>query len=69
MIQIILNDEFIKLGQALKAAHLCDTGVDAKYVIQDGMVKVNGQVDTRRGRKVYAGDCIEFRGETIKVIK
>ena len=47
---ITLRDEFIKLGQALKAAGLCESGVEAKEVIQDGLVKVNGSVDTRRGR-------------------
>ena len=46
------TDEFIKLGQALKAAGLVESGVEAKEVIQDGMVTVNGEVDTRRGRKL-----------------
>ena len=45
---ITLRDEFIKLGQALKAAGLCESGVEAKEVIQDGLVKVNGSVDTIR---------------------
>ena len=49
---IKLRDEFIKLGQALKAANLVQDGVEAKYVIQDGEVLVNGEVDTRRGRKL-----------------
>ncbi|WP_264294116.1 RNA-binding S4 domain-containing protein, partial [Thomasclavelia ramosa] len=49
---LILVDEFIKLGQALKAAGLVESGVEAKEVIQDGMVTVNGEVDTRRGRKL-----------------
>lgn len=53
---IKLKDEFIKLGQALKAANLVEDGVEAKYVIQDGLVKVNGEADTRRGRKLY-GCC------------
>lgn len=69
MIQLTLRDEFIKLGQALKAVHLCDTGVDAKYAIQDGLVKVNGEVDTRRGRKLYAGDKITFDGKTVEIIR
>lgn len=66
---IKLRDEFIKLGQALKAANLVEDGVEAKYVIQDGEVKVNGEVDTRRGRKLYDGDIISFHGEDIKIIK
>ena len=55
---IKLKDEFIKLGQALKAANLVEDGVEAKYVIQDGLVKVNGETDTRRGRKLYDGDLV-----------
>ncbi len=62
-----LKEEFIKLGQALKAAGLAESGVDAKFAVQDGLVKVNGQVDTRRGRKLYAGDLVEFNGQTIKI--
>ena len=62
-----LRDDFIKLGQALKAAGLVGSGVDAKLVIQDGRVKVNGQVDLRRGKKLVAGDIVEFAGETIKI--
>ncbi len=64
---IKLRDEYIKLGQALKAAGLVESGVDAKFVIQDGLVKVNGQIETQRGKKLVAGDIIEFDGETIKV--
>mgnify|MGYP000852126486 CR=1 FL=1 len=66
---IKLRDEFIKLGQALKAANLVEDGVEAKYVIQDGEVLVNGEVDTRRGRKLYDGDMISFHGEEIKIVK
>ncbi len=64
---IKLRDEFIKLGQALKAAGLVENGVEAKEVIQDGLVKVNGEVDLRRGRKLYDGDLVTFNGEEIKV--
>lgn len=66
---IKFRDEFIKLGQALKAANLVEDGVEAKYVIQDGEVLVNGEVDTRRGRKLYDGDVISFHGEEIKIVK
>ncbi|MCM1326993.1 MAG: RNA-binding S4 domain-containing protein [Bacteroidales bacterium] len=63
--QIIqLKDDFIKLGQALKAAGLVESGVDAKYAVQDGLVKVNGQVETRRGKKLVAGDKVAYNGET-----
>ena len=64
---IKLREEFIKLGQALKAAGLVESGVEAKEVIQEGLVMVNGEVDTRRGRKLYAGDQLVFDGEEIKI--
>ncbi len=66
--EIRIKDEFIKLGQALKLAGVVDDGVQAKMVIQDGLVKVNGEVDDRRGRKVYVGDVISYDGQEIKVI-
>ena len=64
---IHLRDDFIKLGQALKAAGLVESGVEAKLLIQDGQVKVNGQVEVQRGKKLVAGDIVEFDGETIKI--
>lgn len=69
MKEIKLREEFIKLGQALKAADLVSDGIEAKFVIQDGLVEVNGEVDTRRGRKLYDGDLVSFDGETIKIVK
>ena len=67
--EITIRDEFIKLGQALKLAGVVEDGVEAKYAIQDGLVQVNGEVDTRRGRKVYEGDVITFEDQEIKVIR
>lgn len=64
---IHLRDDFIKLGQALKASGLVESGVEAKLFIQDGQVKVNGQVEVQRGKKLVAGDIVEFDGETIKI--
>lgn len=66
---IKLRDDYIKLGQALKAAGLAESGVDAKFAIQDGLVKVNGEVELQRGKKLVDGDVIEFDGETIKITK
>lgn len=66
---IKLRNEFIKLGQALKAANLVEDGVEAKYVIQDGEVLVNGEPDTRRGRKLYDGDVISYHGEEVRIEK
>jgi len=69
MVIINLREDYIKLGQALKAAGLVESGVDAKFVIQDGLVKVNGCVETQRGKKLIAGDIVEFDGEKIKIEK
>ena len=64
---IRLRDEYIKLGQALKTAGLVESGVEAKEVITEGLVTVNGETDTRRGRKLYAGDMVLFDGEEIRI--
>lgn len=66
---IILRDEFIKLGQALKAAGLVESGVDAKFVIQNGEVLVNGKTEIQRGKKLYDGDIVTFEGNTVKISK
>ena len=66
---IKLRDDYIKLGQAIKAANLVESGVEAKFVIQDGLVKVNGQVELKRGKKLVDGDIVEFEGYTIKIEK
>ena len=67
--EIIKLREFIKLGQALKAAGLVKSGVDAKEVIVQGLVVVNGEIETRRGRKLYDGDEVEFDGDKISIQK
>ena len=67
--EIKLRDEFIKLGQALKAAGLVESGVDAKFAIQDGLVKVNGAVEMQRGKKLYPGDEVGFLGKRARVVK
>ena len=69
MEEIRIRDEFIKLGQLLKLADLVQDGVEAKYVITDGLVKVNGEMDDRRGRKVYEGDLVSYDGKEIKVVR
>lgn len=69
MHQIMLRDEYIKLGQALKAAGLVDSGVVAKIVIQEGKVKVNGAVEVQRGKKLYDGDMVEYNSEKIQIMK
>ena len=69
MEQIKLSEEYIKLGHALKAAGLVSSGVEAKIVIQDGLVSVDGEIDTRRGKKLYGGEVIEFDGQAVKIVK
>lgn len=64
---IKIKDEFIKLGQALKLAGLVESGVDAKFVVQDGLVKVNGEICTQRGKKLVDGDVFEFEGSQVTV--
>lgn len=67
MDQIEIKDEFIKLGQALKLAGIAESGVDAKIMIEEETVKVNGETETRRGRKLYDGDSVEARGMSFTV--
>lgn len=62
-----LRDEFIKLGQVLKAVNLVESGVDAKDEILAGNVRVNGEVCTMRGKKLYPGDRVSFAGEEIVI--
>lgn len=69
MEEIILRDDFIKLGQAIKAAGLVESGVEAKIVIQDGEVKANGVVETQRGKKLFGGEVVEYNGSSILIKK
>ena len=69
MNSIKIKDEFIKLGQAMKLANMVSSGVDAKFLITDGLVSVNGEVDVRRGRKLYPGDTFSYNGKTVTVEK
>ena len=69
MEELKLRDEFIKLGQAMKAAGIVSSGIEARVLIQAGQVTVNGEVETRRGKKLYDGDVFEFEGEEFKVVK
>ena len=68
MKEITIKDEFIKLGQAMKLAGLVDSGVEAKEVIQNGEVMVNGETDTRRGKKLYKGDVFSYGESEIKIV-
>lgn len=63
------GDDYIKLGQLLKKANMMSSGVDAKMVILDGLVSVNGEVELCRGKKIYPGDVVTFEGESVKVVR
>lgn len=67
--ELTLRDEYIKLGQALKAAGVAENGVEAKYLIQDGEARVNGAVETARGKKLYDGDEVVCRDVLILIKK
>ncbi|HJQ06532.1 MAG TPA: RNA-binding S4 domain-containing protein [Nocardioides sp.] len=62
-----MKDEMIRLGQFLKLANLIDNGADAKIVCPAGDVSVNGEVETRRGRQLFAGDVVELGGQAARV--
>jgi len=64
-----LRGDYITLGQLLKAENLVEDGAMAKEVIRDGLAKVNGEVDTRRGKKLYPGDVVEFEGNELKIVR
>ena len=67
--EFYLKDDFIKLGQLLKAANLVENGADAKFEIQDGKVFVNGEVEYQRGKKIYKDDIVKYNGKEIVVRK
>ena len=67
MTSIKIKDEYIKLGQALKLAGMVGSGVEAKIVIQDGQVFVNGEVELQRGKKLHPGDIFSFNGEEAQI--
>ena len=69
MQEIKLRTEFIKLGQALKSAGLVENGGCAKDVILNGEVRVNGNTELQRGKKLYDGDIVEFEGEQIRICR
>jgi ribosome-associated protein len=69
MVDIKLRDEYIKLGQAIKAAGLVESGADAKSEIQESKVKVNGQIETQRGKKLHEGDIVDYEGQQIRIVK
>lgn len=69
MLTVKLKDDHIRLGQAIKAAGVAGSGVEAKFLIKDGLVKVNGETEYQRGKKLYDGDVVQYEDETIQIIK
>jgi len=67
--EFYLKDDFIKLGQLLKAASLVEKGADAKFEIQSGKVFVNGEVEYQRGKKIYKDDIVKYKNKEIIVKK
>jgi len=63
-----IRDDSIRLGQLLKLASLIEVGGDAKVVLADGLVRVNGEVETRRGRQVRPGDVVELADQCVRVV-
>ena len=68
-VELKLRDEYIKLGQALKAAGIAESGVEAKFLVQDGEALVNGEKEFQRGKKLYDQDEVLCRDILIKIVK
>ncbi len=68
MDEVPIDTDSIRLGQFLKLANLIDSGSDAKAVIADSLIRVNGAVEHRRGRQLVHGDIVEFAGQSITVV-
>jgi ribosome-associated protein len=65
--EVAIREETIRLGQLLKLAGLADSGAEARELVQDGAARVNGQVETRRGRQLRRGDVVDVAGDTVRV--
>ncbi|GAA1482278.1 RNA-binding S4 domain-containing protein [Gordonia sinesedis] len=68
MDDVAIRDQHIRLGQFLKLANLIESGSEAKEVIADGLVSVNGEVETRRGRQLALGDVVDIGGQAVRVV-
>ena len=67
IVDVAIADESIRLGQFLKLANLVESGAEAKPAVQAGLVRVNGAVETRRGRQLRRGDVVELGGQAARV--
>jgi len=64
-----IRDDMIRLGQLLKLASLAEDGIQAKQLIEDGLVKVNNEIEERRGRQLHPGDVVSVNGEAIRIVQ
>ncbi len=65
---VTISEDMIRLGQLLKLAGLADSGAEARALVQEGLVRVNGDVERRRGRQLHRGDLVEAGGERVRVV-
>ncbi|KIC66455.1 RNA-binding S4 domain-containing protein [Pseudarthrobacter phenanthrenivorans] len=63
-----IRDSMIRLGQLLKLSNLVEDGVEAAELIKNGLVKVNGEIEDRRGRQLHNGDSVSVNGQTVRVV-
>jgi len=68
MEKIVINEEYIRLDNLMKFSGLCNSGGRAKYLIQGGEVKLNGEVCTMRGKKIRPGDIVEYNGRVVEAV-
>lgn len=66
--EVPIRDDMIRLGQLLKLANLVEDGVEATELIKNGLVKVNGDIEERRGRQLHAGDAVTVNGQTVRIV-
>ena len=65
---VAIREETIRLGQLLKLAGIADSGVEARELVQDGVVRVNGEVETRRGRQLQRGDVVQAGAQAVRIV-
>ena len=67
--EVPIRDSMIRLGQLVKLANLAEDGVEAKELVENGLVKVNGEIEDRRGRQIHPGDSVTVNGVTVTVVQ
>ncbi|MBG6183689.1 ribosome-associated protein [Arthrobacter sp. CAN_A214] len=67
--EIPIRDDMIRLGQLLKLASLAEDGVEAKALVDNGLVQVNGEIEERRGRQLHPGDTVSVNGQSIRITR